>query len=276
MSTIRANKSYGAHNVSNHPEHWTLNDYTKRYRKMAFLVRGEDASCWVRFGRRSSSVICRLTALIIWSYTVTETFRSVHAQDVDPAADIADVPAEDLRAGKDDDKRFFLIGPKDDKDAPEAGRGLIIMMPGGGGTVDFHPFVKRIYKNAVPPGYLVAQPVAINWTSVQKVVWPTKDSPADKMKFSTEEFVEAIINDVVSQRRINRERIYTLSWSSSGPAAYSISLTNKSVCGSFVAMSVFKPKFLPALEGSKGHAYYIHHSRQDRICPYAMAEQAAK
>lgn len=229
-----------------------------------------------RHSRSNWPFLACMTLLVVWTSTMTEMSLSLHAEDADSAADVADVPAEDLRAGKNDDQRYFLIGSKDDKDAPDAGRGLIVLMPGGGGTADFHPFVKRIYKNAIPAGYLVAQPVAISWTPMQKIVWPTKDNPADKMKFSTEEFVEAIIDDVSSRRRINRQRIFTLSWSSSGPAAYSISLTNKSVRGSFVAMSVFKPKFLPPLEGSKGHAYYIYHSRQDRVCPYAMAEQAAK
>ena len=39
-------------------------------------------------------------------------------------------------------------------------------------------------------------------------------------------------------------------------------------------MSVFNPKFLPPLEGAKGHAYYLYHSPEDRVCPYRMAEQA--
>ena len=44
--------------------------------------------------------------------------------------------------------------------------------------------------------------------------------------------------------------------------------------GSFIAMSVFNPKFLPPLKGANGHAYYLYHSLQDRVCPYRMAEQA--
>jgi predicted esterase len=70
--------------------------------------------------------------------------------------------------------------------------------------------------------------------------------------------------------------VFTLSWSSSGPAAYPISLTSKKVTGSFVAMSVYKPDQLPKLEAAKGHAYYLYHSPDDRVCPYRMAERAVK
>jgi hypothetical protein len=81
-----------------------------------------------------------------------------------PAAaqdDVADVPSQDLKAGKDDNKRYFLIGPAKGAKAPKGGYGLVVVLPGGAGTADFHPFVKRIYKNALPEGYLAAQPVAV-------------------------------------------------------------------------------------------------------------------
>jgi predicted esterase len=39
-------------------------------------------------------------------------------------------------------------------------------------------------------------------------------------------------------------------------------------------MSVFNPRFLPPLKQANGHAYYLYHSPQDRVCPYRMAEQA--
>ena len=41
-------------------------------------------------------------------------------------------------------------------------------------------------------------------------------------------------------------------------------------------MSVFNPRYLPPLAGGKGHAFYLLHSEQDRVCPYRMAEQAKK
>jgi predicted esterase len=41
-------------------------------------------------------------------------------------------------------------------------------------------------------------------------------------------------------------------------------------------MSVFKPDYLPPLKNARGHAYFIDHSPDDRICPFRMAEAAKK
>jgi predicted esterase len=41
-------------------------------------------------------------------------------------------------------------------------------------------------------------------------------------------------------------------------------------------MSVFKPDLLPDLKAAKGHAYYLYHSPDDRVCPFRMAEAAEK
>lgn len=195
----------------------------------------------------------------------------VAAQD-----DVADVPAQDRLVDKDKNKRYFLIGPAKGSKAPKAGFGLIVLLPGGPGGAEFHPFVKRIFKHAVPKGYVVAQPVAVKWSKEQAIVWPTATNKVEGMKFSTEHFIDAVIADVGKEHAIDPSRIFTLTWSSSGPAAYAASLTSKKITGSFVAMSVFKPEELPALEKSKGHAYYIYHSREDRICPFRMAEQAER
>jgi len=132
-------------------------------------------------------------------------------QDDDPLADIADVPSKELRAGGDVDKRYYLIGPKKgDAKPPSEGYSLCIIMPGGDGSADFHPFVKRIYKNALGGDYLVAQPIAMNWTQEQAIVWPTKLNPVEKMKFSTEEFVSAVIEDVAKNQKIDRSKVFTL------------------------------------------------------------------
>lgn len=190
--------------------------------------------------------------------------------------DVAEIASDDLRADKDENKRYFLIGPHKGAAAPKDGYGLLLVLPGGDGSADFHAFVKRIYKHALPEQYLVAQPVAVNWTENQQIVWPTGKNRVEGMKFSTEEFVDAVIKDVGGRQRIDPKRTFTLAWSSSGPAAYALSLTSKKVAGSYVAMSVFKPDQLPPLEKAKGHAYFLYHSPDDRVCPFRMAEQAAK
>jgi predicted esterase len=137
--------------------------------------------------------------------------------------------------------------------------------------------VKRIYQSALPKGYLAAQPVAIQWDPSQEIVWPTKKNKVKKMKFSTEEFVEAVIKEVKKLHKIDGEKIFTLSWSSSGPAAYALALQDKTaVTGSFIAMSVFKPDYLPSLRKARGRGFYLFHSEKDAVCPYAHAEDANK
>ncbi|MEQ8208924.1 MAG: hypothetical protein RH917_03760 [Lacipirellulaceae bacterium] len=218
---------------------------------------------------KSSIPISSFILCLFFSY-------AVHAQEDKNAGP----PSVDLRIGDDENNRYFLIG-LGKQEIPEEGYSLMLVMPGGDGSADFHPFVKRIQQLALPEGYLVAQPVAVKWTPEQRIVWPTAKNKVKGQKFSTEQFVEAVIDDVsarVEERegKLNPDRIFTLSWSSSGPAAYAISLSSKSVKGSFIAMSVFKPRQLPPMKKAKGHAYYLLHSREDRVCPYRMAEQAAK
>lgn len=222
--------------------------------------------------------IRRLTCFSLVLLAFTPLAHAEKGNEVDPAS-------ADLRIGGDENRRYFLIGLSKqeipDDDLRNSGYGLMIVMPGGDGSADFHPFVKRIQQFALPKGYLVAQPVAVKWTPDQRIVWPTIKNSVKGQKFSTEQFVEAVIDDVakqVAQRngKLHPQKIYTLSWSSSGPAAYAISLTSKRVRGSLIAMSVFKPRQLPPIKKAKGHAYYLLHSREDRVCPYRMAEQAAK
>src|SRR4051812_11624387 len=72
-------------------------------------------------------------------------------------------------------------------------------------------------------------------------------------------------------------RIYTMSWSPSGPAAYAIALQETTaVSGSYVAMSVFRPATLPPVTRAKGRLFLIEHSPQDKVCPYRDAETALR
>lgn len=196
------------------------------------------------------------------------------AQEGEPD-DIKDVPFQDLKAGGDANKRYFLIGPRKNDKAPPGGWKLLVVMPGGTGEAAMRPWVTRIYKETVPAGYLVAQPVSVKWKPDQTIVWPTRQSTVPDMKFSTEEFVESVIKEVATKARIDRTHVFTFSWSSSGPAAYSISLQpTRLVTGSLVSMAVFHPQQLPPLARAKNHSYFIAHSKEDARCPYSLAEQA--
>ena len=193
-----------------------------------------------------------------------------------PNSDVEDIPCEDLRIGGDANMRYFLIG--DSKGAcPDEGFKLAIIMPGGDGGEDFNPFVRRIHKYALGSDWIVAEPVSVYWNKAQEIVWPTKKDAVADSKFSTEEFVGMVIDDVKKRAKIDSRNIVTLTWSSSGPAAYAIALQLETpVTGSYIAMSVFRPEWYPTIASAKGRRFVIDHSPQDRVCPYSMSIKAEK
>ena len=181
--------------------------------------------------------------------------------------DVADVPAQDLTVAKEPKQRYFLIG--DTIQAPDKGFGLLLVLPGGPGSADFHPFVKRIYKNAVPKGYLVAQLVAVPSDNPNQIVWPTAKLKDKKQTFTTESFIANVVKEVTAKHKIDGQRVFTLSWSSGGPAAYAASLMKETpVKGSLVAMSVFPLAQLKPLTAAKGQRYYLLQSKDDKVTPY--------
>jgi poly(3-hydroxybutyrate) depolymerase len=180
--------------------------------------------------------------------------------------DVADTPASEQRVGDDEDKRYLLI--RQQEAMPEGGYGLVVVLPGGNGSAEFSGFVRRIRKYALPAGYLVAEPIPPAW---RQVVWPT----AKLRMFTTEEFVAGVIDDVAGREKLDPRRVFVLAWSSGGPAAYAVALSNPKVRGTLAAMAIFKPDQLPALDGAKDKAFYVYHSPDDRVVPFRYAEQAA-
>jgi predicted esterase len=127
----------------------------------------------------------------------------------------------------------------------------------------------------MPSDSLVVEPIAFNWTPNQEIVWPTRKHPVEGQKFATEDFVEAIIKDVAAKYKLDKKAIYSLSWSSSGPAAYALALAKDTpVAGSYIAMWIFQPDYLPPLDGARGHAFLIEHSPEDQVCPFEQAQGA--
>jgi RNA polymerase sigma factor (sigma-70 family) len=195
----------------------------------------------------------------------------------DPLADVADVPALDLRVEGDAKKRYFLVG-KADK-APAGGFRLLLVLPGGDGSADFNPFIRRIYKNALNERWLIAQLVAPQWDEAQSenVVWPTERLKYPAAKFTTEEFINDVVAAVKKRLKIDAKRVYLLGWSSGGPPCYPSAAQKASpVAGAFIAMSVFKPDQVPALANVKGKAFYLLQSPDDRVTPLRFAEAAEK
>ena len=93
--------------------------------------------------------------------------------------------------------------------------------------------------------WLIAQAVAPKWDENQfnRVVWPTAASPYPSAKFTTEEFIRAIVDDVRAKVKIDPRRVILLGWSSGGPPCYAMALRRTpSATGAFIAMSVFRPE----------------------------------
>jgi predicted esterase len=187
----------------------------------------------------------------------------------------AEVTSEKHSVEGQDKQQYFLIRDAGAK-PPKSGSKLLLVLPGGDGSAAFNPFITNIAKHAIGEGYTVAQLISVKWTPTQSIIWPTESSKVDGMKFTTEDFIGAVIDDVekTHEIKLDPEHIYTLTWSSSGPAAYAASLSVERLKGSFVAMSVYKSRAMRDIKKAKGHRYYIYHSPDDKVCPLALAEKA--
>jgi predicted esterase len=169
---------------------------------------------------------------------------------------------------------YHLIGSTEKLKTPEDGYKLLIILPGGDGSVEFQPFIKNIYKQVLDHDYLVIQLIAPKWKT-RANTWPVARDKVPGKKEPVEEFIKRAVEDLQQRTRIDERHVYTLSWSSGGPAAYAASVTKDTpVTGSFVAMSVFHPDRMPSLKLAKGKRYYILHSPDDQVCPYRLATTA--
>jgi predicted esterase len=183
--------------------------------------------------------------------------------------DVADVPSERIELkGK---QVYFLIGADAKEQKP---RPLLLVLPGGDGSEEFNGFVKRMWKNALPKEFVVAQLVAVSSDKPQQNVWPTAKVKDAKQDFSTESFVADVVADVGKRVKIDRERVYALGWSSSGPALYTMAATpNTPVKGYFIAMSVFRANIVVNQQALKGKKVFLYHSPEDQMCPMRMAKE---
>ena len=72
-----------------------------------------------------------------------------------PDADVADVLSRNGKQGE-DQGNALPDRPDGRATAPAEGYRLLVILPGGDGSTDFRPFVQRIAKHGLPPGYLIA------------------------------------------------------------------------------------------------------------------------
>ena len=200
---------------------------------------------------------------------------AVQGEDAPPADEFATLPHEERLLEKDPLKRWFLIGPREQAKAPPKGHPLLLVLPGGDGSADFLPFVKRIQQNVLGKEWLVAQLVSPRFSPRQEITWPRADSKTEGQRFSAEEFVEGVLADAAAARSIDKQRVYALGWSSGGPPLYALLLQRKrSIAGFYIAQSVFQPQKLPPVALAKGGLVLLDHSPDDATCPFADAERA--
>lgn len=169
---------------------------------------------------------------------------------------------------------YHLIGSTEKTKPPEHGYKLLVVLPGGDGSAAFQPFIKNIYKQVLNKEYLVIQLIAPNWKT-EANTWPVARDKMPGKKVPVEEFIKRAVEDLQKRTRIDNRHIYSLSWSSGGPAAYAASVTQDTpITGSFVAMSVFQPDRMPSLKLAKSQRYYILHSPEDQVCLHRFAKAA--
>lgn len=198
----------------------------------------------------------------------------VRAQQIDPS-----LLVEDRAAGEDKMKRYFLIRHRPEPAAEPKEYGLLLVLPGGPGSAEFLPLCANgIAKYGVPEDFAVAQLVAPVWDAAEAkmLVWPGAALPSTRAKFTSERFIDAVIDDVGARLPVKAGRVFTLGWSSSGHVLYSSALTNPRIGGSFIAMARFYPAAMAQAEKARGKRFYFWHSPDDPICPYGEAEMAAK
>jgi poly(3-hydroxybutyrate) depolymerase len=216
-----------------------------------------------------------MSRLSLLAIVVFALVPSLAAQDSRPAEEDPKHPIADLRANKDENKRYLLIGPTPDAKPPKDGYRLLLVLPGGDGSAEFRWFVQNIRRQVLSDDYLVAELVAVKWKENQTTIWPTKLNPTPGMKFGTEEFVADVVADVGKKHKLDRKYVFALGWSSSGHVIYNLSLQEKPiVTGVYVAMAVFHPREIPPLKPAKDRAYFIDHSPDDERCPFKDAETA--
>jgi serine/threonine protein kinase/predicted esterase len=193
--------------------------------------------------------------------------------------DIDSVPSQLISMDDSNRMQYFLIGEGIDQ-IPLEKRKLVVVLPGGDGGKSFEPFVRRIWKFSLDKTWMIAQPIAPRWFPDQAIVWPTtRDVSTDysgrDVGFSTETFIDRVIEDVCSKAEVPQANRIVLGWSSSGPAVYSHSLTEGSkAMRTYVSMSVFIPERIPKIGRLSSARYVVDHSREDQVCAYRYAQQA--
>jgi RNA polymerase sigma factor (sigma-70 family) len=201
------------------------------------------------------------------------TYRDRLKKDLDSRPE-----TKELQAGGDPMKRYYLLRPGEA--AAGAKPKLLLVLPGGHGQArEFLPFVTTLAEE-LAPGHVVALLSAPQWTAeqAQKIVWPKKTDRLKAARFTTEEFVAAVFNEIKQSGAADTEQAVLFGWSSSGPAVYATALSDQAPPSLryYVLSAVFKPENLPPLTHAKGKRIYVQHGDKDQLIPLRWAKQAER
>jgi predicted esterase len=156
-------------------------------------------------------------------------------------------------------------------------KGLCLILPGGPGSADFLPFCANVLaQRAFPEDWLVVQLVAPQWRppADSTTIWPSKIFPDPKARFTTEEFIGAVLKETLGREVAKDAPVVALGWSSSGHAIYSALLKFPEIRGVLMNGARCQEAWFRPRPAIKGKAVFFYHSPQDTVCPIADAEQA--
>jgi len=182
------------------------------------------------------------------------------------------------RLVEDDARRaYYLLLPEDT--GPRRSLHLVLTMPGGSGqAADFLPWLTRV-RDGLGDDFALAALSAPEWSADQteRVVWITDywRGKFPEAKFSTEEFLRDVLDDVKRRKEFRVESVLLFGWSSSGPAVYAASSESKvPYDGYLVLSSVFKADQLHGLSKVKKRRYYLLQGEEDTVTRLSFAEEA--
>lgn len=182
-----------------------------------------------------------------------------------------------IRLVDDDPRKRWILHAPLDQEPPSDGYGLLLVFPGGDGSLEFANFVADGIRPRAGRDFAVVQMIAppISEGDDSAVVWPQELLGDDRVDFTMEPVVDSVLAAVREELAIDPERVFSMGWSSGGPPAYAVALREGSpVRGGLVVMSVYKPALLPPRDSAAGRGFYILHSPQDFI-PMRFPESAA-
>ncbi|HEY1601279.1 MAG TPA: hypothetical protein VGG64_16880 [Pirellulales bacterium] len=236
-----------------------------------------DAVWWLQWWQENKyQYQADVQAIAIPDFRRPLSFAWHESTDDDKWDELHDVPSIDTTVAGNDQMRYFLHGPRAAVEAPSAGYKLVVAITGGNGGPAFAPMVRRLLKYAMSEEFIVAEPVALPHRGA--IVWPTRGHYIEEIGpplFFSEDFVEAVIQDIGRRHSIDRRFVFTLAWNSSVPAAFAIAMQESTaVTGSYISLLVLPTEWPGSLAAAKGRSFLLTHTLRDSQGRFTWSKQS--